>query len=172
MVHTKKSTIYEKSKKRWSNKKKKKNKNNYLKKNKKNRYNVSLSSTNNNCEQKKIKNHQQTANATTFTTKTNSLKNLTTFAFRFKTHSFIELPNPPDQTARTLQSHVKVNEYILRSLSVLRRRKMHSRASQNRLSGSSFGSRISALLLAMFATMATVYVAGRLVFFFFFCALL
>ncbi|GMY30474.1 hydroxyproline O-galactosyltransferase HPGT1-like isoform X3 [Fagus crenata] len=39
---------------------------------------------------------------------------------------------------------------------------MHSRASQNRLSGSSFGSRISALLLAMFATMATVYVAGRL----------
>ena len=34
MVHTKKSTIYEKSKKRWSNKKKK-NKNNYLKKNKK-----------------------------------------------------------------------------------------------------------------------------------------
>ncbi|KAF5478138.1 hypothetical protein F2P56_004723 [Juglans regia] len=39
---------------------------------------------------------------------------------------------------------------------------MHSRAPQNRPSGSSFGSRISVLLLAMFATMATVYVAGRL----------
>ncbi|KAH7513798.1 hypothetical protein FEM48_Zijuj11G0020300 [Ziziphus jujuba var. spinosa] len=39
---------------------------------------------------------------------------------------------------------------------------MKSRASQNRLSGSGFASRISALLLAMFATMAVVYVAGRL----------
>ncbi|KAL5168012.1 Hydroxyproline O-galactosyltransferase HPGT1 [Glycine soja] len=39
---------------------------------------------------------------------------------------------------------------------------MRSRGSQNRLSGDSFGSRVSALMLAMIATMATVYVAGRL----------
>ncbi|ONI07329.1 hypothetical protein PRUPE_5G113400 [Prunus persica] len=39
---------------------------------------------------------------------------------------------------------------------------MHSRASQNRLSGSAFHSRISALLLAMLSTMAAIYVAGRL----------
>ncbi|WCJ26442.1 Galactosyltransferase family protein [Euphorbia peplus] len=45
---------------------------------------------------------------------------------------------------------------------------MHSRGSTNRLSsaagggGSAFGNRISTLMLAMFATMATVYVAGRL----------
>ncbi|KDP25341.1 hypothetical protein JCGZ_20497 [Jatropha curcas] len=45
---------------------------------------------------------------------------------------------------------------------------MRSRGSGNRLSaatgggGSAFGSRVSALLLAMFATMATIYVAGRL----------
>ncbi|KAH1115512.1 hypothetical protein J1N35_008890 [Gossypium stocksii] len=42
---------------------------------------------------------------------------------------------------------------------------MRSRGSSNRLSnsgGSPFRSRISALLLAMFATMATVYVAGRM----------
>ncbi|KAF3448659.1 hypothetical protein FNV43_RR09372 [Rhamnella rubrinervis] len=39
---------------------------------------------------------------------------------------------------------------------------MHSRPSQNRLSGSGSVSRISALPFAMFATMAAVYVAGRL----------
>ncbi|RYR10446.1 hypothetical protein Ahy_B05g078892 isoform B [Arachis hypogaea] len=40
---------------------------------------------------------------------------------------------------------------------------MRSRGSQNRLSGhSSFGSRVSALMLAMLATMSTIYVAGRL----------
>ncbi|BFG31876.1 hypothetical protein CerSpe_181500 [Prunus speciosa] len=39
---------------------------------------------------------------------------------------------------------------------------MHSRASQNRLSGSAFHSRISTLLLAMLSTMAAIYVAGRL----------
>ncbi|KAA8520910.1 hypothetical protein F0562_011583 [Nyssa sinensis] len=39
---------------------------------------------------------------------------------------------------------------------------MHSRASNHRLSGSGFGSRISVLLLSMFATMASLYVAGRL----------
>ncbi|XP_021890973.1 hydroxyproline O-galactosyltransferase HPGT1-like isoform X3 [Carica papaya] len=39
---------------------------------------------------------------------------------------------------------------------------MQGRGSSHRLSGSSFASRVSALLLAMFATMATVYVAGRL----------
>ncbi|KAE8706343.1 putative beta-1,3-galactosyltransferase 11 [Hibiscus syriacus] len=43
---------------------------------------------------------------------------------------------------------------------------MRSRGSSNRLSnsggGSAFRSRISALVLAMFATMATVYVAGRM----------
>lgn len=40
---------------------------------------------------------------------------------------------------------------------------MRSRGSQNRLNGSnSFGSRVSALMLAMLATMATVYVASRL----------
>ncbi|KAK8533104.1 hypothetical protein V6N12_076385 [Hibiscus sabdariffa] len=43
---------------------------------------------------------------------------------------------------------------------------MRSRGSSNRLSnsggGSSFRSRITALVLAMFATMATVYVAGRM----------
>ncbi|XP_039032003.1 hydroxyproline O-galactosyltransferase HPGT1-like [Hibiscus syriacus] len=43
---------------------------------------------------------------------------------------------------------------------------MHSRGSSNRLynsgGGSAFRSRISALVLAMFATMATVYVAGRM----------
>ncbi|KAI8569726.1 hypothetical protein RHMOL_Rhmol02G0299300 [Rhododendron molle] len=40
---------------------------------------------------------------------------------------------------------------------------MHSRASSNRLSsGSSFRSRVSTLLLSMFATMASLYVAGRL----------
>lgn len=43
---------------------------------------------------------------------------------------------------------------------------MRSRGSGNRLSGggggSAFGSRVSALLLTMFATMATIYVAGRL----------
>jgi hypothetical protein len=38
---------------------------------------------------------------------------------------------------------------------------MHTRAPPNRPSGSSFGSRVSVLLLAMFAAMATVYVAGR-----------
>lgn len=47
---------------------------------------------------------------------------------------------------------------------------MRSRGSANRLSnsgGSSFYSRISALILSMFATMATIYVAGRLVIFLF-----
>ncbi|KAI4326860.1 hypothetical protein L6164_019385 [Bauhinia variegata] len=39
---------------------------------------------------------------------------------------------------------------------------MRSRGSQSRLSGYSFGSRISALTFAMIATMATIYVAGRL----------
>ncbi|XP_057464195.1 hydroxyproline O-galactosyltransferase HPGT1-like [Actinidia eriantha] len=39
---------------------------------------------------------------------------------------------------------------------------MHSRASSNRLSASAFRSRVSALLLSMFATMAAFYVAGRL----------
>lgn len=39
---------------------------------------------------------------------------------------------------------------------------MHSRASSNRLSASAFRSRISLLLLSMFATMASLYVAGRL----------
>lgn len=39
---------------------------------------------------------------------------------------------------------------------------MNSRASSNRLSSSKFHSRLSSLILAMFATMATVYVAGRL----------
>lgn len=39
---------------------------------------------------------------------------------------------------------------------------MHSRGSSNRLSSSAFHSRLSALIFAMFATMATVYVAGRL----------
>ncbi|XP_025012247.2 hydroxyproline O-galactosyltransferase HPGT1 isoform X1 [Ricinus communis] len=45
---------------------------------------------------------------------------------------------------------------------------MRSRGSNNRLAtaasggGLAFGSRVSALLLAMFATMATIYVAGRL----------
>lgn len=39
---------------------------------------------------------------------------------------------------------------------------MHSRASSNRLSGFTFRSRISAVLLAMFATMGSIYVAGRL----------
>ncbi|GLT78141.1 hypothetical protein SLA2020_496870 [Shorea laevis] len=39
---------------------------------------------------------------------------------------------------------------------------MHSRASSNRLSSSAFHSRLSALILAMFATMASIYVAGRL----------
>ncbi|XWS49982.1 hypothetical protein CRYUN_Cryun12cG0049400 [Craigia yunnanensis] len=42
---------------------------------------------------------------------------------------------------------------------------MHSRGSSNRLSnsgGTGFHSRISALVLAMFATMATIYVAGRM----------
>ncbi|XAR70213.1 Galactosylxylosylprotein 3-beta-galactosyltransferase [Bertholletia excelsa] len=39
---------------------------------------------------------------------------------------------------------------------------MHGRSSSNRPSGSAFGSRVSALLLTMFATMASVYIAGRL----------
>ncbi|XP_057450038.1 hydroxyproline O-galactosyltransferase HPGT1-like isoform X2 [Lotus japonicus] len=39
---------------------------------------------------------------------------------------------------------------------------MRSWGSQSRLSGQSFGSRVSALVFAMIATMATVYVAGRL----------
>ncbi|RDX69743.1 Hydroxyproline O-galactosyltransferase HPGT1, partial [Mucuna pruriens] len=39
---------------------------------------------------------------------------------------------------------------------------MRSRGSQSRLSGNSFGSRVSALMLAMVATMATIYVASRL----------
>ncbi|PNX54845.1 putative beta-galactosyltransferase 11-like protein, partial [Trifolium pratense] len=39
---------------------------------------------------------------------------------------------------------------------------MRSRGSQNRLSGNSFGSRVSALIFTMIATMATIYVAGRL----------
>ncbi|KAJ7945005.1 Hexosyltransferase [Quillaja saponaria] len=39
---------------------------------------------------------------------------------------------------------------------------MRSRGSQSRLSGSSFGFRISNLMLSMIATMATIYVAGRL----------
>ncbi|KAL2347993.1 hypothetical protein Fmac_001993 [Flemingia macrophylla] len=39
---------------------------------------------------------------------------------------------------------------------------MRSRGSQSRLYGNSFGSRVSALMLAMIATMATIYVAGRL----------
>ncbi|XP_027361331.1 hydroxyproline O-galactosyltransferase HPGT1-like isoform X2 [Abrus precatorius] len=39
---------------------------------------------------------------------------------------------------------------------------MRSRGSQSRLSGHSFGSRVSVLMLAMVATMATIYVAGRL----------
>ncbi|KAL5551910.1 hypothetical protein UlMin_002086 [Ulmus minor] len=39
---------------------------------------------------------------------------------------------------------------------------MHSRPSQNRLSGSASRSRISPLFLSLFAAMATVYVAGRL----------
>ncbi|XP_059642038.1 hydroxyproline O-galactosyltransferase HPGT1-like [Cornus florida] len=39
---------------------------------------------------------------------------------------------------------------------------MHSRASNNQLSGSGFRSRIFALLFSMFATMASFYVAGRL----------
>lgn len=39
---------------------------------------------------------------------------------------------------------------------------MHSRASSNRLSASAFRSRISLLLLSIFATMASLYVAGRL----------
>lgn len=39
---------------------------------------------------------------------------------------------------------------------------MQSRGSSHRLSGSPIRSRISALMLAMFATMASVYVAGRL----------
>ncbi|XP_062074495.1 hydroxyproline O-galactosyltransferase HPGT1-like isoform X2 [Humulus lupulus] len=39
---------------------------------------------------------------------------------------------------------------------------MHSRSSQNRLSGSAPRSRVSPLFLTMLATMATVYVAGRL----------
>ncbi|ESW30548.1 hypothetical protein PHAVU_002G162100 [Phaseolus vulgaris] len=39
---------------------------------------------------------------------------------------------------------------------------MRSRGSQNRLSGDSFESRFSALVLAMIATMATIYVAARL----------
>nr|KYP67392.1 putative beta-1,3-galactosyltransferase 11 [Cajanus cajan] len=38
---------------------------------------------------------------------------------------------------------------------------MRSRGSQSRLYGDSFGSRVSALMLAMVATMATIYVAGR-----------
>jgi hypothetical protein len=43
---------------------------------------------------------------------------------------------------------------------------MRSRGSQNRLSGSnSFGSRVSALIFAMIATMATIYVAGRYILF-------
>ncbi|KAK9277732.1 hypothetical protein L1049_007279 [Liquidambar formosana] len=39
---------------------------------------------------------------------------------------------------------------------------MQNRASNNRLSGFSFRSRISSLMLAMFATMASIYVAGRI----------
>ncbi|KAK0588251.1 hypothetical protein LWI29_036696 [Acer saccharum] len=39
---------------------------------------------------------------------------------------------------------------------------MHSRVSNNRLSNSSFASRVAGLLLAMFASMATIYVASRL----------
>lgn len=39
---------------------------------------------------------------------------------------------------------------------------MQSRGSNNRLNGPVFGSRISVLMLSMFATVATVYVAGRL----------
>lgn len=39
---------------------------------------------------------------------------------------------------------------------------MRSRGSQNRFNGNSFGSRVSALIFSMIATMATVYVAGRL----------
>lgn len=39
---------------------------------------------------------------------------------------------------------------------------MRSRGSQNRLNGNSFGSRVSALIFSMIATMATIYVAGRL----------
>ncbi|OMO58611.1 Glycosyl transferase, family 31 [Corchorus olitorius] len=48
---------------------------------------------------------------------------------------------------------------------------MRSRGSSNRLpnsGGPAFHSRLSALVLAMFATMATIYVAGRSVFFLFF----
>uniref|UniRef100_A0A2P2J0B4 DUF4094 domain-containing protein n=1 Tax=Rhizophora mucronata TaxID=61149 RepID=A0A2P2J0B4_RHIMU len=39
---------------------------------------------------------------------------------------------------------------------------MHSQGLSKRQSASAFGSRVSALLLAMFATMASVYVASRL----------
>ncbi|KAH7854552.1 hypothetical protein Vadar_015211 [Vaccinium darrowii] len=39
---------------------------------------------------------------------------------------------------------------------------MQSKGSNNRLSGSIYGSRIASLLLSMFATMASFYVAGRL----------
>ncbi|XP_061344574.1 hydroxyproline O-galactosyltransferase HPGT1-like [Gastrolobium bilobum] len=39
---------------------------------------------------------------------------------------------------------------------------MRSRGSQSRLSGHTFGSRVSVLMFAMVATMATIYVAGRL----------
>lgn len=39
---------------------------------------------------------------------------------------------------------------------------MHSKGSNNRLSGSIYGSRLATLLLSMFATMASFYVAGRL----------
>ncbi|KAK4844475.1 hypothetical protein QYF36_020650 [Acer negundo] len=39
---------------------------------------------------------------------------------------------------------------------------MHSRVSNNRLSNSGFASRVAGLMLAMFASMATIYVASRL----------
>ncbi|KAH9775229.1 hexosyltransferase [Citrus sinensis] len=39
---------------------------------------------------------------------------------------------------------------------------MHGRAAYNRLSNSTFESRVAGLVLAMFATMATIYVASRL----------
>lgn len=38
---------------------------------------------------------------------------------------------------------------------------MHSRGSSHRLSGSAFRSQVSVLMLTMFASMASIYVAGR-----------
>ena len=113
-----------------------------------------------------------TANSSEKLTITPHYLTLPSFHFRFKNSrsqlhrwtSFRFLRIKSDGQ-KTIQSHVKVNNNLLSalSLSLSPLTTMHSRASQNRLSTPS---RISVLLLAMFATMAAVYVAGRLGFFF------